>query len=109
MDCSNPPRDETPLEHDEWEVIHIDKRNKTCLIQKGKGRSYPCHLAGWLAESIMLRDYVDVKYNPVSREWTVVNYRINMEVYGAIHNSYQEELPEAERDYCYNERGELYE
>ena len=92
-----------------WKVIDINRKDKTCLIRKGKGRSYSCHLADWLADSIMLMDYVTVKFNPVSRVWMVVDYHINMKVYGAIHNSYQEELPETERDYCYNEKGELYE
>ena len=78
------------VEEDEWEIIHINRRDKTCLIRKGdKGKSYPCTLADWLVDGVMLRDYVDVKYNPVSHEWTVVDYRINVEVYGAIHNSYQ--------------------
>ena len=89
MDC-NPPVVEEYVETDEWEVIHIDRRNKTCLIRKGnKGPSYPCVLSDWLVDGIMLRDYVDVKFNPVSREWIVTDYRINVEVYGAIHNSYQ--------------------
>ena len=109
MDCSNPPIDETWSEDEDWKVIHLDKLNKTCLIRKGNGSSYPCVLADWLVDGILLHDYVDVKYNPVSRVWMVVNYRINMEVYAAIHNSYQEELPEEERDYIYNEKGEIYE
>ena len=77
------------VEESEWEVIHINRQDKTCLIRKGKGQSYPCTLADWLVDGIMLRDYVDVKFNPVSREWIVTDYRINVEVYGAIHNSYQ--------------------
>jgi hypothetical protein len=90
MDCSNPPIDNTPLEDDPWIVIHINRRDKTCLIRKGnKGPSYPCVLTDWLVDGIMLRDYVDVKYNAVSREWTVVDYHINTEVYGSIHNTYQ--------------------
>lgn len=90
MDCSNPPRDDTPLEDEAWIVININRRAKTCLIRKGdKGKSYPCTMANWLVDSIMLRDYVDVQYNAVSREWMVTDYHINMEVYGAIHNSYQ--------------------
>ena len=107
---TNPPRDDIPLETEEWKVIHINRRAKTCLIRKGnKGESYTCTMADWLSDCIMLQDYVDVQYNAVSREWMVTDYRINVPLTAAIHNSYQEELPEAERDYIYNEKGELYE
>ena len=106
---TNPPKDNTPLEGDQWKVIHIDRQRKTCLIRKGKGKSYPCVLADWLVEGIMHSDFVDVKYNTVSKEWTVVNYHINMEIYGALHNEIQDTLPVAERDYCYNAEGVKYE
>ena len=95
------------VEDDEWEVIHINRKDKTCLIRKGKGPSYPCVLADWLVDGVMLRGYVDVKYNPVSHEWTVVDYRINSEVYGSIHNTYQEGLPEDQQDYMYDKQGVL--
>ncbi len=86
---TNPPKDNTPFEGDQWKVIHIDRQRKTCLIRKGKGKSYPCVLADWLVDGIMHSDFVDVKYNTVSKEWMVVDYHINFPVYAAIHNSYQ--------------------
>ena len=94
MDCSNPPRDETWTEDLDWQIIHINKREKTCLIRKGDGekqygKSYPCILADWLIEGILLMDFVTPKYDAVSREWIVTDYRINFPVYAAIHNSYQ--------------------
>ena len=92
-----------------WQVIHINKNDKTCLIRKDQGRSYPCRLAPNVIEGIQLLDYVTVKFNPVSREWTVVKYHINFPVSAAIHNSYQDGLPEEDRDYIYDEKGELYE
>ena len=92
-----------------WKVIHLNKKDKTCLIRKEHGRSYPCRLAPGIVEGIQLLDYVTVKFNPVSREWTVVDYQINFPVAASIHNSYQEGLPEDEQDYIYDEKGELYE
>ena len=98
MDCSNPPIDNTPFEDDPWIVIEINRKGKTCLIRKGKGKSYPCTLTDWLVDSIMLHDYVDVKYSPVSREWIVTDYHVNMEVYGPIHNSYQNDYDQMVTD-----------
>ena len=115
MDCANPPHiDEDYTEDLDWQIIHINRKDKTCLIRKGNGekvtgRSYSCTLADWLIEGVMLGDFVTVEFNPVTRKRMVTDYRINTVLYARIHNSYQEELPEAERDYIYNEKGELYE
>ena len=100
---TNPPKDYTPaVDSDEWQVIHINRKDKTCLIRKAnKGRSYSCTMADWLADSIMLHDYVEVQFNPVSRVWMVIDYRINVEVYGSIHNTYQETLD----DLIFDENG----
>ena len=98
----NPPKDYTFTESDEWQLIHINRCDKTCLIRKANtGRSYSCAMADWLSDSIMLHDYVDVQFNPMSRVWMVIDYRINVEVYGSIHNTYQDNLD----DLIFDENG----
>ncbi len=90
MDCSNPPRDETPLEGTPMpQVIYLDKINLTCLVRIAPKRSIVCTMSKNIAEGIQLLDYVDVKFNHVSKEFQVVNYYVNSEVYEEIHETYQ--------------------
>ena len=95
MDCANPPHiDEDYTEDLDWQIIHINRKDKTCLVRKGDGekvtgRSYSCTLADWLLEGVMLGDFVTVEFNPVTRKRMVTDYRINTVLYARIHNSYQ--------------------
>ena len=103
----NPPNVEEPLTGDELKIIHIDRRNKTGLVKSDNMKySQPVILQDWLLEGIMHQDYVTVE-RCLSGELIVTNYYVNSDVAGAIHNSYQEELPEDERDYAYSEQGVL--
>ena len=107
---TNPPSDYIDCGHNKMpKIINIQRQFKTGLVRTSTGKTFPVHLQDWLVDGIMHGDYVDLKKSPVTGEWYVVDYHINMEIYGALHNQLQEELPEQERDYCYNERGELYE
>lgn len=73
-----------------YQVIHLNRKDNNCLVRKGTGKAFPCSLAHWLKDSISIYDYVDIKKSNVTGEWTVVDYFINSEVAGAIHNSYQD-------------------
>ena len=106
---TNPPNDPIYFEGNHLPVIiNIQKSFKKGLVRTRKGKTFPVTLQDWLLDGIQLYDYVELK-KYVTGEWFVTDYHVNMEVYGAIHNSYQEQLPEQERDYIYNEQGELYE
>ena len=110
MDCSNPPHiDEDYTEDLDWQIIHINRKDKTCLVRKGNGekltgRSYSCTIADHLLEGVMLVVFATVKYNAVSREWMVTDYRINVPLTAAIHNSYQTTFD----DMILDERGVPY-
>ena len=105
----NSPNVSEPLTGDELKIIHIDRKLKVGLVKSDNmKKSIPVILQDWLVEGIMLHDYAHVK-RCLNGDLIVTDYTINNEVYGAIHNSYQMELPEAERDYMTNKEGELYE
>ena len=90
-------------------IINIQRNLKTGLVKTSKGKVFPVTLQDWLVDGIMHGDYVDLKKSPVTGEWIVTDYHINMEIYGALHNEIQDTLPVAERDYCYNKEGVKYE
>ena len=107
---TNPPNDECFWEGTNLPIlINIQRRFKTGMVKTCTGKKFPVHLSPVVCEGALLGDYVTLKKSSVTGEWIAVDYYINMEIYGAIHNNQQEQLPEQERDYCYNERGELYE
>ena len=71
-------------------IINIQRKLKKGLVKNQNGKVFPVTLQDWLADSIELLDYVELKKSPVTGEMIVTDYKINMEVYGAIHNSYQD-------------------
>ena len=73
-------------------VIHLVKPNKTCLVQTKAGKVFPCKLHDSVVDGIMLADYVEVNKSSITGEWIVSDYKINFEVYAAIHNSYQTKI-----------------
>ena len=86
-------------------IINIQRRIKKGIVKTATGKKFPVTLSDWLADSIMLQDYVEIKKSKVTGEWIVTNYFINSEVYSAIHNSYQENYD----DMIVDERGVPYE
>lgn len=73
-----------------FQVIHINKKDGNCLVRKGNGKAFPCTIAKWI-DGMSVYDYVDIEKSNVTGEWVVTDYFINMEVAGAIHNSYNTE------------------
>lgn len=82
-------------------IINIQRNIKKGLVKTNTGKTFPVTLQDWLVDGIMLHDYVEIKKSPVSGEWIVTNYFINNEVYGTIHNSYQDNYD----DMIVDERG----
>ena len=107
---TNPPNDTTYFDGCKLPIlINIQRRFKTGMIRTCTGKKFPVHLSPVVCEGALLGDYVTIKKSAVTGEWIAVDYYINMEVYGALHNDSQETLPESERAYIYNQEGELYE
>ena len=99
---TNPPTDDTILEPNMPIIINIQRKYKSGIVQTATGKKFPVTLQDWLLDGIRLYDYVDIKKSSVTGEWIVVDYHVNSEVYGSIHNSYQETL-----DLCYGKDGEV--
>ena len=100
---TNPPTDDTILEPNMPMIINIQRKYKSGIVQTATGKKFPVTLQDWLLDGIKLYDYVDLKKSSVTGEWIVVDYHVNSEVYGAIHNSYQDTLD----DLCYSKDGEV--
>ena len=86
-------------------IINIQRDIKKGMVKTASGKKFPVTLADWLVPGIMLMDHVEIEKSKVTGEWIVTNYYVNMEVYGAIHNSYQTNLD----DILVNEDGVPYE
>jgi len=109
MNC-NPPLDDTYFQGCKLPtLINKQPQFKTGMVKTCTGKKFPVHLSPVVCEGALIGDYVTLKKSAVTGEYIAVDYIINMEIYGALHNQAQEDLPEHERDYCYNEEGELYE
>ena len=101
-----PPVDDTYFEGTRMpQIINIQRKLKRGIVRTSTGKKFHVTLATWLSDCIMLHDYVEIKKSAVTGEWIVTNYYINNEVYGAIHNSYQEDTA----DLMCNEDGVPYE
>ena len=112
MNCTGYPTeyDETYFEGCNYPIlINKQKRFSKGMIKTCTGKKFPVHLSPLVNEGALIGDYVTIKKSKVTGEWIAVDYFINMEVYGAIHNERQDELPEHERTYIFNQEGELYE
>ena len=98
----NSPNDDTYFEGDELpQVIYIDKVNRTCLVRINPKQSVVAHMSKNITEGIQLLDHVELKWSHVTKQFQVVNYYVNQEVYSSIHNSYQSTLD----DMVCDERG----
>lgn len=58
-------------------LIHIDRKNKTCLLKNKQGKSFPATMQEWLCDSIMLGDDAVVTKSQVSGEWIVIDYEVD--------------------------------
>lgn len=106
----NPPKGDEFFEGCNYPIlINKQPRFKTGMIRTCTGKKFPVHLSPIVCDGAMIGDYVTIKKSAVTGEWIAVDYFVNMEIYGGLHNDAQEVLPEHERDYIYNEEGELYE
>lgn len=70
-------------------IINIQKKLKHGLVKLTNGTIVHVSLQDWLLDGIELYDYVELKKSHVSKEWIVIDYHVNTEVAGSIHNSYQ--------------------
>ena len=90
-------------------IKNIDRENGLVWV-KSKAHTFPCQITNKVARECMrLGDDAVVVKSAVTGEWLCIDYKVDTPVNYAIHNSAQEELPESQRDYIYNEKGELYE
>ena len=71
-------------------IINIQRKLKKGLVKTSNGKVFPVTLSDWLVDGVMLQDHVELEKSKVTGEWIVTNYYVNVEVYGAIHNSYQD-------------------
>lgn len=78
-------------------IIKIEKQVKKGIVKNQDGKVFPVTLQDWLADSIELLDFVELEKS-VTGEWIVTDYTVNIEVYGAIHNSYQEKYEDMVTD-----------
>lgn len=76
---TNPPIDNTPID-DRYVVIHLNKMDKNCLVQKENSRySFICELADWLIQGINESDFVKLS-TAVNGKPIVTDYYPNSEV-----------------------------
>lgn len=71
-------------------LINLQRRLKKGIVKFHNGNTLIVTIKDNLVDDIMLYDHVDLTYSPVSHEWIVTNYHINVDVAQEIEDSYKE-------------------
>ena len=71
-------------------LINLQKRYKKGMVRFDNGNTMIVSIKDSLLDGIMVYDHVDLTYSPVSHEWIVTNYYVNVEVAQEIEDSYKE-------------------
>ena len=68
------------------DIVSIDRDNMTVTVRNSKGKKYlvkptpdmECHIKG---RSVLLGDFAKVIKSPVSKEWVMIDFKINTAMY----------------------------
>lgn len=68
------------------DIVSIDRDNMTVTVRNSHGQKYivkpskdmECHITG---RSVLLGDFAKVIKSPVSREWVMIDFKINTAMY----------------------------
>jgi len=65
-------------------IIHVDRKNLTCMVESAKGNRYPVSMAKYLADGVQIGDMAHVVKSRVSHEWIMIDYDINTEAWSDL-------------------------